>query len=122
MKLACMLIAGILVIVGGDWSSAKLRSSTGPDDFLRPSGKPPVFKVGGQMTQTHDEVRNTVREHYAKVAESNGVVGCAPGCCGSTPQASLGLGYSAEDLAGMPDGADMGLGCGNPQAIASLRA
>jgi len=34
----------------------------------------------------------------------------------------LALGYSAEDLASVPEGANMGLGCGNPQAIASLRA
>jgi len=68
-----------------------------------------------------EEVRNTVREHYGKVAETNGAVGCAPGCCGAKPTASATLGYSSDDLAYVPDGANLGLGCGNPQAIAGLR-
>jgi len=66
-----------------------------------------------------EQVRNAVREHYGKVAEAD-APGCAPGCCGG-PGASLRLGYSEEDLAGVPAGADLGLGCGNPQAIAGLR-
>jgi SAM-dependent methyltransferase len=72
---------------------------------------------------TMDEVRSSVREHYGKVAES-GAGCCRPstGCCGPSPDASLALGYSAEDLASVPHGANMGLGCGNPQAIAALRA
>ena len=67
-----------------------------------------------------DETRTVVREHYAKVSTGN--VGCAPGCCGAMPtdQSQL-IGYSADELASLPEGADMGLGCGNPQAIASLR-
>ncbi len=75
------------------------------------------------MTQTRDEVRNTVRDHYGKVAESSGKVGCcgSSGCCGPSAGSSLALGYSADDLAQVPEGADMGLGCGNPQAIAALR-
>ncbi|MGO8996030.1 MAG: arsenite methyltransferase [Polyangiaceae bacterium] len=72
---------------------------------------------------TMDEVRSTVREHYGKVAEASAGC-CAPtsGCCGPSPDASLALGYSADDLAAAPDGANMGLGCGNPQATAALRA
>ena len=75
------------------------------------------------MTQTQDEARKVVREHYGKVAESRGTVGCAPGCCapGASAGSSLALGYTAQDLAAVPEGADMGLGCGNPQAIASLK-
>lgn len=67
-----------------------------------------------------EKVRTAVREHYGKVAELQ-EPGCAPGCCGSGTQASLRLGYSEEDLAALPAGADLGLGCGNPQAIANLR-
>lgn len=71
------------------------------------------------MTQrSEDDVRDAVREHYGKVAEART---CAPGCCGGGPTTSLALGYSADDLAAAPDGADLGLGCGNPQAIASLK-
>jgi len=68
-----------------------------------------------------EKVRTAVRDHYGKVAELN-EAGCAPGCCGAGPQSSLKLGYSEEDLAALPAGADLGLGCGNPQAIANLKA
>jgi arsenite methyltransferase len=72
------------------------------------------------MTQTSDQVRNVVREHYGKVAEATGA-SCAPGCCGGTPTSSSALGYSNEELSAVPEGANMGLGCGNPQAIAALK-
>jgi len=72
-----------------------------------------------------DEVRSAVRDHYGKVARQNSAgptAGCcSPSGCGSGPDASLKLGYAAEDLTSVPEGADMGLGCGNPQAIAALR-
>jgi arsenite methyltransferase len=68
-----------------------------------------------------DDVRNTVREHYGKVADSRGSTSCAPGCCGATPTASAALGYSAAELSAVPEGANLGLGCGNPQALAALR-
>ena len=67
-----------------------------------------------------EQVKDAVREHYGKVAELD-APGCAPGCCGSGPGSSLKLGYSEQDLARVPAGADLGLGCGNPQAIADLR-
>lgn len=72
-------------------------------------------------TQTEDEVRAAVREQYGAVARSAGTTGCAPACCGPGASASLKLGYSNEDLAAVPEGANMGLGCGNPQALAALR-
>ena len=68
--------------------------------------------------QDNDQVRTQVRTAYAKVA--NGAGGCSVGCCGTDGAGSLGMGYSNEDLASAPEGADMGLGCGNPQAIAAL--
>ncbi len=71
--------------------------------------------------QTNDQVRAAVRDQYAKVARAEAGSSCAPGCCGPSAGASLGLGYSADDLAAVPDGANMGLGCGNPQAIAALK-
>ncbi len=72
--------------------------------------------------RSNDEVRSLVREQYGHVARQT-ASSCAPGCCGgSDPDASLRLGYSPNDLASVPDGANMGLGCGNPQAIAGLRA
>lgn len=68
--------------------------------------------------QNHDEIRNQVRDAYAEVAK--GRDGCGVGCCGSADKASLALGYTEDDLASAPEGADLGLGCGNPQAIAAL--
>ncbi len=74
-----------------------------------------------------DADRAAVREHYASAAVQIAPDAtaprdayCAPTCCGGDSSTSQKLGYSAEDLAKVPEGADLGLGCGNPQAIASL--
>ena len=72
-------------------------------------------------TRQADDVRAAVRAQYGEVARATGA-SCAPGCCGPKPEASLALGYSADELAAVPEGANMGLGCGNPHAIAQLRA
>jgi arsenite methyltransferase len=72
-------------------------------------------------TNPNDEIRTAVRERYGSIARENGTQGCGTGCCGPGARTSLALGYSAEDLAAVPEGANMGLGCGNPQAIAALR-
>ena len=81
------------------------------------------------MTQlANDNIRKAVREQYGKVAESeNSGCGCsATSCCdetGSDAKAtSMGLGYSSSDVNQVPEGANMGLGCGNPKAIASLQS
>lgn len=70
-------------------------------------------------TQDNDQVRSQVRTAYAKVAK--GADGCSVGCCGTKGSGSLAMGYSEQDLASVPEGSDLGLGCGNPQAIAALR-
>jgi SAM-dependent methyltransferase len=67
-----------------------------------------------------DEIRAHVRAAYAKVA--GGADGCKVGCCGTQGAGSLAMGYTPADLDAVPAGADLGLGCGNPQAIAALRA
>ena len=75
------------------------------------------------------DIRQAVREQYGKIAASEraGGGGCASSCCAGnvdqlpcTGQISEGLGYSAEELSALPEGADSSLGCGNPQAIATL--
>jgi len=77
-----------------------------------------------------DEIRQNVRDSYSQVAEaSNQGDSCGEGasCCGITDDATINalvstrLGYSEDDLNNVPDGADMGLGCGNPRAIASIK-
>src|SRR6188768_706011 len=69
--------------------------------------------------RNNDEVRAQVRTAYAKVAR--GQNGCSVGCCGTQGSGSLTLGYTEDELSSVPDGADLGLGCGNPQAIAALQ-
>lgn len=69
--------------------------------------------------------REKVQEGYAQIAES-GCCGPSGGsCCGpvsfSPDQLAHAIGYATGDLAAMPDGANMGLSCGNPTAIASLK-
>ncbi len=77
----------------------------------------------------NDDIRNAVRDNYSRVAEvGNGGCGCAPSACcdaagkTSVEDISILLGYSNEDVSTVPGGVNMGLGCGNPQVIASLRA
>jgi SAM-dependent methyltransferase len=68
-------------------------------------------------------VKKMVRDNYARVAK--GTQGCCGGgatsCCGGDQSASERVGYKAGDLAAIPGGADLGLGCGNPVALASLK-
>lgn len=80
--------------------------------------------------QQADSIRNQVRSSYAKVAEASNSGSCCgieSSCCGVSADIdintlnSLRLGYSQEDLVSVPQGADMGLGCGNPRAIAALQ-
>ena len=77
------------------------------------------------MSSTHEDVvRDAVRERYAGFATS-GSSCCAPttGCGCTAPdekEVSSRLGYSDDELAAVPEGANLGLGCGNPQAIAAL--
>ncbi|MBM9535623.1 arsenite methyltransferase [Desulfobulbus alkaliphilus] len=66
-----------------------------------------------------DAIRIAVRERYTQAVENS----CrGPGCC-SAPEAdrSLEMGYSPDEMRAAPEGANLGLGCGNPRAIASLR-
>ena len=71
-----------------------------------------------------EKVRQQVREGYGKIAKQD-CCGPAVSCCGSSPEVSAKLaehiGYSGEELAALPDGANMGLSCGNPSALASLK-
>ena len=69
------------------------------------------------MTDTeHDEIRQQVRGAYGAIARSGG---CGPSCCTPSEQSvaellSQGIGYSAEETAAVPEGANLGLGCGAP--------
>lgn len=75
----------------------------------------------------NDEVRTAVRQTYRQVAQATSSCGCAPSCCAATPNGAIAsisaekLGYTQNDASSVPEGTDMGLGCGNPQAIAALK-
>jgi SAM-dependent methyltransferase len=78
----------------------------------------------------HDAIRQNVRDNYAEVAEASNNGDCCgveSSCCGVSDDTAINtlistrLGYSQADLDAVPEGADMGLGCGNPRAIASLK-
>ncbi len=71
------------------------------------------------------EVKKIVRDGYGKIAaESSSCCGPVKACgCGASTAESMSrkVGYSDEDINAVPDGANLGLGCGNPVAIASLK-
>jgi arsenite methyltransferase len=67
---------------------------------------------------TDISAQEVIRESYGKIAVQGG------SCCGSTSfsnQVSLALGYQEDQLAVLPEGADLGLSCGNPNALAALK-
>src|SRR4030095_4037370 len=74
-----------------------------------------------------EAVRETVRQGYAKIANDSSTDFCGPGasCCGVSPQdgekLATELGYTIDELKALPEGANMGLSCGNPAALAALK-
>jgi len=95
-----------------------------------PSCCAPAPAAHASSPSTQDALRQQVRQAYAEVARASDAgqaSGCATSCCGTSDDAAINtlistrLGYSTADLAAVPSGADMGLGCGNPKAIAALR-
>ena len=90
-----------------------------------------AFKLGqaklmSRLTDS-ESVRQTIREGYGKIAVDGGsCCSTAVSCCGSSAEVSQRLaehiGYRTEELATLPEGANMGLSCGNPTAVASLKA
>ena len=79
---------------------------------------------GKKRGKSADAVRSAVREGYARIAQGQGSC-CGPSpCCGAGPSAddvARAVGYSAKELASLPEGANLGLSCGNPTALAALR-
>lgn len=79
-------------------------------------------------TLKNDEIRQAVRDTYGEVAKAGDAgCGCSSSNCCSAAATDLDalaarLGYSKDDVAAAPDGANLGLGCGNPKAIAALQA
>jgi len=69
--------------------------------------------------RTPEEIHDVVRDRYGEIARQGTPVG---GCCGpSATQIAERIGYSATDTAAVPDGANLGLGCGAPLGAAALQ-
>jgi SAM-dependent methyltransferase len=87
---------------------------------LRPFASFCVFPGEKEARKTMGDVREVVRERYGRVAAEAPAEGCCGGgsSCGSTN--SLDVGYSDKELSQIPEGSNLGLGCGNPQGIAAL--
>ncbi len=70
------------------------------------------------------DIKSVVRDSYAKIASKGGSC-CDPksSCCGSSTAKSISemIGYTKEEINAVPEGANLGLGCGNPIALASLK-
>jgi len=71
------------------------------------------------------DIKKTVRKRYAKVAKrESSCCSSEQSCCGSSDTAqtkSKQMGYTEQEINATPEGADLGLGCGNPTALASLK-
>jgi arsenite methyltransferase len=67
-----------------------------------------------------DRLKTLISERYAAVADGSASCGSLCGCTDNAEGLARGFGYSAEELATLPQGANLGLSCGNPQAVAAL--
>jgi SAM-dependent methyltransferase len=76
-------------------------------------------------SKSGDELREIVRRGYGEIAKGSGGSCCGPAsACGPSPSDDFAksVGYSGAEVSALPDGANLGLSCGNPTAIAALRA
>jgi arsenite methyltransferase len=68
------------------------------------------------------QIRQVVREGYARIATGSRRSCCGPSCCGdSADRVAQAAGYTEAELDTLPEGANMGLSCGNPTALAELQ-
>ena len=100
--------------------------------------KPNTTAPNTDTTPDSETLREAVRARYRAIASGETTLNdgnkpesccCSPkdeqvqtGCCSTPDSQAKTLGYSADDIAAVPEGANLGLGCGNPVAIASLRS
>jgi SAM-dependent methyltransferase len=79
--------------------------------------------MGCECNSNKKDAREIVRDSYGKIARDGGSCCGSSSCCGgsSAEDVAAVVGYSAKELESLPEGANMGLSCGNPTAIASLK-
>ena len=78
--------------------------------------------TGLPASERDASLRAVVRDRFGRIARGGAC--CGGGCAsdpGAGPEALVQIGYSPEELAELPEGANLGLGCGNPTALLSLR-
>ena len=68
-----------------------------------------------------EKVTDAVKAHYASLARQTKPSCCAPSSCCTPAVTDISTGYTSDDLAHLPAGANMGLGCGNPTAMADIK-
>jgi arsenite methyltransferase len=90
---------------------------------IKPAGKPRSQKIVDVCSRS-ERVKEVVKKRYGSIASKGGSCGCGTECCGGEAQSpiqiSASLGYSAEELAEVPE-SNLGLGCGNPGALGDIR-
>jgi len=68
------------------------------------------------------KVKEFVKKRYGEIAQTDQTCSCSSSCCGpSTKEIAKEIGYSKTELENIPDSAILGLGCGNPVALANLK-
>lgn len=73
------------------------------------------------MTE-NQTITDAVREKYSAIAKNSGSC-CGPDACsGDSPVTDMSNGYTADDLAALPEGANLGLGCGNPTGPTTINS
>ena len=120
--------------VYGEGSLARLKeireAEAMPQAAPDPAGASAYCAPAGVTAAMDDaQIKEIVRARYGGIAEAAGADSCcapASSCCGDTAAGtpadkSRQMGYSDAELAAVPDGANLGLGCGNPQGIAGLK-
>src|SRR5262245_6639268 len=78
-----------------------------------------LYECLGVFFMDNGELKEAVKTRYAEVAQGSGSCGSLCGCAENAEFLALTFGYSAQELATLPEGANLGLSCGNPQAVAA---
>src|SRR5271157_3767951 len=68
-----------------------------------------------------EKIKAAVMDQYGKVAKGEASCGSLCGCTDNAEGLAITFGYSAAELATLPEGANLGLSCGNPQAVAAIQ-
>src|SRR4051794_7970756 len=97
-----------------------------PHDSRAVVSRPSIFAQTDTSSKGENDVddaglKDVVKARYSEVAEGAACCGSLCGCSDNAEGLALAFGYSADELATLPEGANLGLSCGNPQALAALK-